>query len=363
MITRFDDYPIHQTPEPVAYAGTGDRNFYDRYFFNGFSRAGDLYFGAALGLYPNRRVMDAAFTVVRNGRQVSVRASRLAPAERAETHVGPIAVEVVEPLRTLRVRVVPNRFGLEADVTFRARTPAIEEPRYIRHFESRLFMDSTRLTQFGTWEGSLTVEGTRVPLDPARVLGVRDRSWGVRPIGEPENGPPGMPPQFFWLWAPIHWDDACTLLAVNEDGDGRRWYGSGSIARVPDGPIEHLDGVGHSVRWQAGTRRSTGAELELRPHGAAPWRITLEPLLACQMVGLGYMHPEWGHGYWKGDDAVHGEAWTLADLDPMEPRHLHVQQVCRARAGDREGIGVLEQLVIGPHAPSGFVSILDPARG
>ena len=35
-LSKGDDYPIHQTPEPVAYAGT-DRNFYDRYFFNGYS--------------------------------------------------------------------------------------------------------------------------------------------------------------------------------------------------------------------------------------------------------------------------------------------------------------------------------------
>ena len=43
MLTPFDDYPIHQTPEPVAYAGT-DRNFYDRYFFNGYSPDGAVYF-------------------------------------------------------------------------------------------------------------------------------------------------------------------------------------------------------------------------------------------------------------------------------------------------------------------------------
>ncbi|MFN3334229.1 MAG: hypothetical protein ACK47M_17100, partial [Caldilinea sp.] len=28
MLTKGDDFPLHQTPEPVAYAGT-DRNFYD----------------------------------------------------------------------------------------------------------------------------------------------------------------------------------------------------------------------------------------------------------------------------------------------------------------------------------------------
>ena len=37
MITRADDYPVHQTADPIAVAGGGARNFYDRYFFNGYS--------------------------------------------------------------------------------------------------------------------------------------------------------------------------------------------------------------------------------------------------------------------------------------------------------------------------------------
>ena len=39
MLTKADDFPIHQTPEPIAYSGT-DRNFYDRYFFNGYNPDG-----------------------------------------------------------------------------------------------------------------------------------------------------------------------------------------------------------------------------------------------------------------------------------------------------------------------------------
>jgi hypothetical protein len=65
---------------------------------------------------------------------------------------------------------------------------------------------------------------------------------------------------------------------------------------------------------------------------------------------------------WKGEEAVDGESWTVAELDPVDPRHIHVQQLCRALMGARTGVGVLEQLVLGPHAPSGFTSILDPAR-
>jgi len=361
VLTRFDDYPIHQTAEPVAHPATGDRNFYDRYFFNGHTRDGELFFGTALGLYPNRRVMDAAFSVARDGTQHVVRASRLAPAERGETRVGPITVEVIEPLKVLRVRVAPNRYGVEADLVFRGRVPAIEEPRFTHHVNGRVFMDSTRLTQHGTWEGWVAVEGTRVAVEPRAVLGTRDRSWGVRPVGEPEGGAPGMPPQFFWLWSPLHFDDVCTLFAVNEDAEGRPWHASGCVVPVPDGPAETMASVGHRVRWERGTRRAASAELTLTPHGRAPMTIALEPIMTFQMVGLGYMHPEWGHGTWHGDEAVDGEAWRLAEIDPMEPRHLHVHQLCRARMGQREGVGVLEVLVIGAHGPSGFHGILDPA--
>jgi hypothetical protein len=364
MLTRLDDYPLHQTAEPIAQPATGDRNFYDRYFFNGYRRKGDLFFAAALGVYPNRRVMDAAFSVVQGGRQWVVRASRLAPLERTETTVGPITVEVVEPLRVLRVVVADNPHGLRADLTFRARTAPIEEPRFTHRVAGRLVMDSTRLTQFGAWEGTLAVDGTAVPIDPAAVLGTRDRSWGIRPVGEPEGGAPGMPPQFYWLWAPIHFDDVCVHFDVNEDADGRRWHANGNLARVGAAgadSIEYLERVEPRVQWKPGTRRAARATVDLTPHGRAPIAIVLEPVLTFQMRGLGYLDPEWGHGTWKGDAAVGGDVWTLADLDPLDPRHVHVQQLCRARMDDRDGIGVLEQLVLGPHAPSGFRSILDGA--
>lgn len=81
MLTHLDEYPIHQTPEPIAHPSTGDRNFYDRYFFNGYDADGEIFFAVALGLYPNRRVMDASLSVIRDGVQRSIHASRLAPAE------------------------------------------------------------------------------------------------------------------------------------------------------------------------------------------------------------------------------------------------------------------------------------------
>ena len=58
MISKGDDYPIHQTPEPVQQVFTSDRNFYDRFFFNGYFREGEPYFAAAMGI---SGVLVAAF--------------------------------------------------------------------------------------------------------------------------------------------------------------------------------------------------------------------------------------------------------------------------------------------------------------
>src|SRR6185503_6001449 len=120
MLSRADDYPIHQLPEPIATAGS-DRNFYDRYFFNGYTPDGSLFFAVALGVYPHLNVMDAAFSIVRDGVQHNLRASRLLNMERMDTCVGPIAIEVIEPLKRLRVRVDENAHGMRADLMFNAR--------------------------------------------------------------------------------------------------------------------------------------------------------------------------------------------------------------------------------------------------
>lgn len=359
MLTAADDYPVHQTADPIAAVGTSDRNFYDRYFFNGYSRDGSVYFAAAMGQYPNRSVMDAAFNVVHRGRQYVLHASRRAPADRMETVVGPIRVEVVKPLERLRVVVEPNAWEISGDLLFTARAPVLEEPRFYRRIDNRVLMDSTRLTQHVAVEGTLVVAGETIRITPERFWGSRDRSWGIRPVGEPAGGAP-VPFQFFWLWSPINFDDLCTHFDVNEDAEGARWHEAGMIVPV-GGPVEHARAVDYRLEYRSGTRRAQHAVVTLRRASGEALEIDLRPLYEFSMVGLGYQHPQWGHGMYVGDADVGGESWALADANPALPLHLHVQAVCEATLGTRRGIGILEQLVIGPHRPSGFTDLLDLA--
>ena len=69
MLTKFDDYPIHQTPEPLAVVATSDRHAYDRYWFNGYQDDGAFYFGIGAAVYPNLGIVDCGLSIVHDGEQ------------------------------------------------------------------------------------------------------------------------------------------------------------------------------------------------------------------------------------------------------------------------------------------------------
>jgi hypothetical protein len=367
MITKGDDYPVHQTSDPIAYAGS-DRNFYDRYFFNGYSHDGELFFALALGVYPLLDVMDAAFSVMHRGQQTCVFASRVLAHERMDTQVGPIAIEVVEPLQRLRVRVAPNPHGLAADLLFEARALPLEEPPYRRRIGTRVLMDLTRMTQHGSYRGWIEVNRERLAVEPQQWWGTRDRSWGIRPVGERDpaglrltSAVPLPVLQFYWLWTALHFEDRVVLFDTNEDADGRAWHRHAVIATPGDGEPEPMVSASHRLEFKSGTRHAKFAELTLRPLTGPEQRVELEPLWFFPMMGIGYGHPDWSHGVFRGEEAVGGEQRTLDEVDESLPQFQHIQAFCRARMGAREGIGMLEQFILGPHAPSGFKNLLDMA--
>jgi hypothetical protein len=314
--------------------------------------------------------------VLVDGTQHSLIASQRIPAERHTTTLGPVTVEVVEPLRTLRFAVdAPDR-GVRADLTFSARTPVIEEPRQVMMSDHRTAMDSTRLAQSGTWSGWIELEGDRIELDPANTFGTRDRSWGIRPVGEPVGGaPPRHPGGIYWLWAPTNFADRSTFFGLGEDAHGVPTFVSGaSCPTLAPGAAtygdEAWDTVRHvriadaAVRWRPGTRRAESATVLLTWPGGGVDELHYEPLADFQMKGIGYTDPEWGHGRYHGESTeVTVKRWKATEQNPMNLENLHVQQLCRVRWGDQVGAGVFEQLVIGPHAPSGFTDWFDGAPG
>ncbi|MBL9069289.1 MAG: hypothetical protein JNM03_04785 [Sphingopyxis sp.] len=363
MLTKGDDFPLHQSSEPIAFAGT-DRNFYDRYFFNGYSPDGSVFFAAAMGFYPQLGVVDASFCVLAGGVQYNLRASRRSGGERLDLSVGPITVSIDVPLEVVTLHIAPNEGPLTAELTFTGRHFPIEEPRFIRRNGTRLFMDYTRMTQNGRWAGWLAVNGRRVDAG-SDWSGTRDRSWGVRPVGasEPQPPPEGNFNQFFWLWTPCNFGDRSLFFHSNDDGAGNPWNRRAVIAADDGGVERHFDAATFTADWQARSRRiatmtadlGAGRSLTLTPTG---------PVFA--MSGLGYTHPVWGHGLDHGPEvAVSHDSMAEAERDWGNPLAMHVQAFVTADLADGDGVhrgvGILEQLFVGPHTPTGLAGLMDPA--
>ncbi len=373
MLNKLDDYPVHQTSEPLAQPASSDRNVYDRSWYNGYAVDGSYYFGIGMAVYPHRHVLDCAFSVVRpGGLQHCFFASRRAPRERTDMSVGPFRIEVVEPMRRARVVLDHNDSPLACDLTFSARTASIQEGRQVLWQSARRVMDASRFDQFGVWSGTIeTPEGT-IAVDPGLCNGTKDRSWGIRNVGEPETGGAPIPPNgIFFLWAPLFWDTHVTHAiffdgsrgeALVREGLQAPLYGAeAEIPGVEDGLIERMSSAAHRVEYHPNTRLARSAEIDLVGLDGRHRTIALTPTLRFHMKGLGYGHPKWKQGSWHGELATGYERFDPQDLDLLQPENIHVQQVVRASDGEQSGIGVLEQVVIGPYAPGGFSDFFDGA--
>ena len=374
MLNKLDDFPIHQTPEPVAHPVTSDRNVYDRTWFNGYAPDGSYYFGVGMAVYPHRGVMDCAFSVVQPGlRQHCFYGSRRAPVERTEMDVGPFRIEVIEPMRKTRVILDDNESGVTCDLTFSARTASIQEGRQILWSGTRRMMDATRFDQFGRWQGEVHHPEGSIKVEESICHGTKDRSWGVRGVGEPEaGGAPNLPNGICFVWAPLFWEDHVSHAIffdgqrgeplVREGLEAPLYAAEADIPGVEDGRVDRKLTARHRIEYHEGTRLAKRAEIDLVNLDDGIRTITLEPKLTFMMKGLGYGHPEWRQGAWKGELATGHESFDTRQLDHESPENLHTQQVVSASDGKREGVGVLEQIVFGPYEPAGFKDFFDGYR-
>lgn len=368
MLTHADEYPIHQTAEPIAFSGS-DPNFYDRYFFNGYAPDGSEFFAVAFGVYPHIGVADAHFSVIRDGVEHCVHASRPLVFERMDLSVGPVSITVDEPLHRVTVRIAETE-GISAELTFEGRAFPIQEPRFTQRRNARMFVDYTRFTQNGRWSGFIEVDGKRIDLAPGSV-GTRDRSWGLRPIGSANYFPevPPVEPQFYWIWTPANLETKSVFFHINADRTGEPWNIRSVI--VPDGATaEQFVHVKHPemrVEMRSGTRNADLGTLIL-PLADGLAQMELRPLHQFQMRGVGYGHEKWTHGAFHGMGLdVEREDLDLSKIDPLNHADMHIQAISEViftdeRDGSVErGIGVFEQLIIGPYDPLGLTGTWDPA--
>ncbi|MDQ2648135.1 MAG: hypothetical protein M3Z03_01125 [Actinomycetota bacterium] len=351
MLSPLDDFPIHQVAAPVRQVGTSDRNFYDRYYFNCHPCSDELFLVIGQGQYPNLGVTDAFALVRRGDEHRVVRASRELGLDRMDTSVGPFKVEVIEGLQKLRCTLDAAEHGIAYDLVWDGYVPAVQEPQHVdRNANGRVFLDGCRLAQLGSWTGWLEVDGERYDVTPDHWWGSRDRSWGIRPVGEPEAAgnlatKEGSP--FRWLYAPFRMEDHA-LVFICQEGPGGRRVVEEAVRLWPDGRVDHLGRPEHDLQWDgAGPGlfgKVTGGTIRL-----GDLEVQVTPVLPVHIgvgTGYGFDGDGWKHGAYQGDLVVQGKVYDLADEADRGAMFGIVDAVAKFECNGQVGWGLFEHLFL-----------------
>ena len=170
----------------------------------------------------------------------------------------------------------------------------------------------------------------------------------------------------------MHMQERMLLWFRNDDADGYAInVGSSMVEQA-----EELRGEehGHNIAFVPQTRRVESIQMKLyTPRTGKTYRaeMTCRPNRAFYMCGIGYMSAEYGHGvHWGGnayDSDLLASAVDTYDGDHQLPPFTHIQALSDINLYDDTdnklldtGVGVVEQLFIGKHQPSGWVDLFDP---
>jgi hypothetical protein len=322
---------------------------------------GSLQVDFGLGKYQNRGIIDGFGGVSRGREQWTVRGSRELASAPEEMAIGPVHMEIVEPLKQTRFRLEPSDTQpISFDVVLSAVTPPFfEERNLVRNRRTgRVDVDVVRYHQGGWASGTVTVDGTTYDVDPAECFGFRDHSWGVRQgIGEPLTDlipSPGIPPGIRggMKWSPAFFrrpDGSYyeTAIFVVEGA----WEYSSAYINDANGTQTPVRSVKPRISYDTRTRFVKGGELLLAMESGEQRVIEVETL-----GDSGFFLKTGGYGAWAGhkhgswQGALHVDGEYIADCHSDENLAKLGQfrdTPIRVRDGDAVGYGIMESLIGG----------------
>jgi hypothetical protein len=316
VLGRMDEYLLHQAALPLAQVASQDPHWQDRLYFNLHGQQGEFLAITGLGAFPNRGRMEGYLLAVHRGRHYSYFVSRPLAADREEMTAEGLSFTVVEPLRRWRLRLTAPEGPLQGELLFEARCPPYQFATIHWEKGGQTVAHQCHYTQAGRYRGALQVGNQALE----GLLGMRDRSWGVR----------NMPLVEMWLWLSVQLPTACLTAWQWETAEGEPLYCDGALVGE-DGQVRRLLSLAHELELWPGTRRPRRARLSLALEGGPGLELTAEEAAS---VYLGRQPPQWSE-----ED---GEALARA-----EAAAFGYDQLCRFRGPGVEGWGVVEYVFIG----------------
>ena len=333
----WDDLPVHQSPALLGAVAPEQPGWAERFYFNVLRPGGEIAAILGGGVYPMRGVYECYFCRLDGERQINVRAFGALPAPGAPVDAAPFSLRCEVPLRDWSVAVAVD------GVRFAGRfcgvnPPFLYEPVDVPASEPGGPFDRFRhFVAVGRWE--LQEAAGLGAVGP--LLGVRDRTWGVRSR------------RVRWHnWCVFQIGEATITLIHQELADGTVMHSEAGVAHA-DGRVERLRVAGHELAYDPHDRQVDRGRWELRGD-ADELHLEFERAgAAVRLAGAGYDDAQ-------GERAAGGVQHDEYDLgDPDVARRTGrgtMDAGARVRAAglvEGEGIGVVESAVARDHVGYG----------
>lgn len=350
-----DDLPVHQVAAALPEPASSDSHFNDGYYFACYRPGAHVF--AGLRIHPNNNVMDGYGGAVLEDEQRNLRVSRALRPEPYPLRVGPLEVEVVEPMLRQRVSLSPTEAGVGFELVFTAVAPPFGESVRVQHRHGRVHNHVVRYTQVCRAHGRVWVDGREILVENWHAA--RDHSWGLRATMGPYVPIGGVGPgsdvdaRALRLWVPFEVEGHSGFFHTHEDAAGRTLDFEGRLD-LEAGARVALTGVRHALHYHPDTDRLAGGELTLTDEGGIERAYSFEVVCPpAHPQGFGYARG-WSDGGQPGvyRGAAVQEADRFAVQDPAAlagPAHVPVER----RLGGTEFAARID----GPAGASGMAHV------
>lgn len=268
-VDQLDESFTHQAVAPKRFAVTDDPRWAER-AYHVVSLPGGGILNAGRQLYPNagRRVGFVSCRVGSSLHALVATEGYRYGDDPDQPGVGAVCVDVLEPMKAVRIRSVDERAALAVDLTYEARFPAVatDVNRIVRHGE--LVTEYMNFFQPGRYTGSVRAGGEEIVLDGR--LGFRDRGWGVRKHE-------GAPARGLVFMAGCELESWSLYLFAYENARGERMFTNGWLIDER-GCFDMVKRVDHDLRfddvlfrsgvWDVRTEHGRCLRVEARTAGA-----------------------------------------------------------------------------------------------
>lgn len=360
MLLGRDEYPYHQITETFAGVATSDPQWNDGHYVCASDARGDVCFTANVRLYQNNDVLDGFVCLRHQGRQHNIRLSRRLRPAMEHLGVGPLRLEVLEPLEVVRLVLDGGDHGFSLDVTCRTNGVPYMGPIEVARVDGRLLSERATYEIAGSCEGWVEVGGARYELQRGTASFFRNHSWGITPG---RGGPRlyGAPTRRrrrasgVRQWVLFNMETHSGFY--HQDPNGGAAAGRGAILH-PDRTVDVVD-VETDLEFHDGGRRVRRGTFSLLDAEGERRHYEFEDLgwVYCQGGGyFGGFDDGLGQGVYRGDDHVEGEVWDVSHpTDIVEEGgrifgfdHDWAESFTRLRCGQEAGLAHFECVVFRP---------------